>query len=96
MGKKEKILVVDDEEQNVKLLKTILIAEGYDVESAANGQEAVEKSRSYLPDLILLDILMPIMNGFEASRQILELRHFGESILHQLVVTQGLLIYSEP
>lgn len=72
MGKKEKILVVDDEEQNVKLLKTILIAEGYDVESAANGQEAVEKSRSYLPDLILLDILMPIMNGFEACKTLKE------------------------
>ncbi len=72
MEKKEKILVVDDEEQNVKLLRTILNAEGYDTESAANGKEAVEKSRSYLPDLILLDIMMPVMNGFDACKALKE------------------------
>lgn len=70
MERKGKILVVDDEEQNVKLLRTILASEGYDIELAADGKEALEKSKSYRPDLILLDIMMPVMDGFEACEAI--------------------------
>jgi len=66
----EKILVVDDEETNLNLLMKCLASQHYDVETAANGKEAVEKSKSYCPDLIILDIMMPVMDGYEACRLI--------------------------
>jgi CheY-like chemotaxis protein len=61
-----KILIVDDEEDVRKLLVTIFKEAGYDVISGVNGQEAVDKARSEKPDLIFLDILMPVMDGFQA------------------------------
>jgi len=64
----EKILLVDDEEANLKLLIQWLIPLGYDIELASNGEEAVQKTRSSRPDLIILDIMMPVMDGYEACR----------------------------
>lgn len=61
-----KILIVDDEEDVRKLLLTIFREAGYEVISAVNGQEAVDKARQERPDLIFLDILMPVMDGFQA------------------------------
>ncbi|HJZ11768.1 MAG TPA: response regulator [Acidobacteriota bacterium] len=61
-----KILVVDDEDDVRNLLVMIFRDAGYDVVSAANGREAVEKAKTERPDLIFLDILMPVMDGFEA------------------------------
>ena len=66
----EKILLVDDEENNLKLLSHWMIALGYDIELASNGQEGVQKCTSARPDLVLLDIMMPVMNGYEACRLI--------------------------
>ena len=66
----EKILLVDDEENNLKLLSHWMIALGYDIELASNGQEAVRKCAGARPDLILLDIMMPVMNGYEACKLI--------------------------
>jgi putative two-component system response regulator len=63
---KKKILVVDDEEQNVKLLVSLLKVEGYDTDTAVNGREAVEKVKHAPPDLVLIDIMMPDMDGYEA------------------------------
>jgi len=63
---KEKILIVDDEEANIKLLINWLVSLGYDIETANNGRDAVQKAVSYRPDLILLDIMMPVMDGYEA------------------------------
>lgn len=64
------ILVVDDEERNVKLLQTLLQAEGYATISALNGREALAAAVSSRPDLILLDIMMPDMDGFETVAQL--------------------------
>ena len=64
----EKILIVDDEESNLRLLTQWLIPLGYDIEFAANGEEAVQLARESRPDLIILDIMMPVMNGYEACR----------------------------
>jgi putative two-component system response regulator len=64
----EKILLVDDEEANLRLLTQWLIPLGYEVELAANGEEAVRKVWESQPDLIILDIMMPIMDGHEACR----------------------------
>ncbi len=65
-----KILIVDDEEPNVKLLVNWLVSLGYEIETAVNGEEAVRKSAEYRPDLIILDVMMPVMDGYEACRRI--------------------------
>jgi len=64
----EKILLVDDEASNLKLLAHWLIPLGYDIEFASNGEEAVQKARDSRPDLIILDIMMPVMDGYGACR----------------------------
>lgn len=64
----EKILLVDDEDSNLRLLTQWLIPLGYDIELASNGEEAVQKVRDSRPDLIILDIMMPVMDGYEACR----------------------------
>jgi putative two-component system response regulator len=63
---REKILVVDDEGTNLRLLTRWLISEDYDIELASDGNEAVQKTRDFRPDLIILDIIMPVMDGYEA------------------------------
>jgi two-component system NtrC family sensor kinase len=65
-----KILVVDDTPQNVKLLTDLLAAPHYAVVTAASGHEALEQVEKETPDLILLDVLMPKMNGYEVCRKI--------------------------
>lgn len=66
----QKILVVDDEEPILELLKYNLEKEGYDVRGASDGVQAVEVAKKFVPDLVLLDIMMPRMDGVEACRQI--------------------------
>lgn len=63
-----KILIADDEELNLRILINYLVLEGYDIAIAGNGEEAVRKSKEYMPDLIILDIMMPVMDGYEACR----------------------------
>ena len=64
----KKILVVDDLEQNRMLLKDVLRYFGYEVVEAGNGEEGVKVAREELPDLILMDMNMPIMDGYTALR----------------------------
>ncbi|MDX2229347.1 MAG: response regulator [Leptolyngbyaceae cyanobacterium bins.349] len=66
----DRILVVDDIADNYFLLQTILEEEGYSVDIADNGRLALKKITSDPPDLILLDVMMPEMNGFEVTRHI--------------------------
>lgn len=66
----EKILIADDEESNLKILINYLLSEDYDIYTAVNGEEAVRKSKDNMPDLIILDIMMPVMDGYEACRLI--------------------------
>ncbi|MFN0025132.1 MAG: PleD family two-component system response regulator [Parvularculaceae bacterium] len=63
-----RVLVVDDLEPNVKLLEAKLRAEYFDVIGAYSGQEAVDRAKADQPDIILLDVMMPGMDGFEACR----------------------------
>ena len=65
-----KILVVDDDTDIVELLKYNLSSEGYKVKSASNGIQAVSLAREFIPDLTILDIMMPNMDGVETCRQI--------------------------
>ena len=64
------ILVVDDEPRNTKLLKAILSREGYRVECAGNGQDALRAVVELRPDLVLLDVMMPDTDGFQVAAQI--------------------------
>ncbi len=74
MSKKgQRILVVDDDNDIVELLTYNLEKEGYDVKSANDGKTAVEKAKKFLPELVIMDIMMPVMDGVEACRQIKEL-----------------------
>ncbi len=68
MSPKAKILVVDDTPANVKLLADLLTVKGYDVVTAQNGEEGLKKLAAERPDLMLLDIMMPGMNGYEVCR----------------------------
>jgi two-component system, OmpR family, alkaline phosphatase synthesis response regulator PhoP len=65
---KQKILIVDDEPDILELIEYNLKKEGYQVYTAKNGQEAVSEAKKVLPDLIVLDIMMPKMDGIEACR----------------------------
>ncbi len=65
---KKLILVVDDEERLRVLLESYLTQEGYDVVTAADGQEAIYATRHYKPDLILLDLMMPVLDGYGFMR----------------------------
>jgi adenylate cyclase len=68
----QRILVVDDTPQNVKLFTDLLVSQGYEVDSAANGEQALAKIASAAPDLVLLDVMMPGMSGYEVCRRIRE------------------------
>ncbi len=65
-----KILAVDDSPTQLKLISEALIEKGYDVVTAADGEEAVRKAASEKPALIVLDVIMPKLNGFQVCRQI--------------------------
>jgi len=66
----KRILVVEDNELNMKLLNDVLEAHGYEVMSTGRGTEAVEWARQYLPDLILMDLQLPDLSGLDATRQL--------------------------
>ena len=68
--KTHKILVVDDEERIRSLVGSYLRAEGFEVDEATTGEEAVAKTRSSHPDLVILDVRLPGIDGFEALREI--------------------------
>jgi len=65
-----KILVVDDDEMNRDMLSRRLLRKGYEVVLAVNGAEAIEKAVSDRPELILMDLSMPVLDGYEATRRL--------------------------
>ncbi|MFZ9045134.1 MAG: response regulator transcription factor [Cyclobacteriaceae bacterium] len=82
MGKtNQKILVVDDESDILELLKYNLTKEGYDVKTALDGIKGVDIAKSFKPDLIILDIMMPKQDGVETCRQIREIPDLSNTFI---------------
>ncbi|MFT5955818.1 MAG: two-component system alkaline phosphatase synthesis response regulator PhoP, partial [Cyclobacteriaceae bacterium] len=77
----QKILVVDDEGDILELLKYNLVKEGYDVKTAIDGIKGVDIANSFLPDLIILDIMMPKQDGVETCRQLRENPELANSFI---------------
>ena len=65
-----RILIVDDSPTQINVLTRILARQGYEVITAGDGAQGVDKASSENPDLILMDVVMPNLNGFQATRQI--------------------------
>ena len=70
MSQKAKVLIVDDEPFNVDYLEQELEDSGYHIITAFNGQEALDKIHSQQPDLVLLDLMMPVLDGFAVLSEI--------------------------
>ena len=73
MSQIPKILVVDDDPDIVEILRYNLSLAGFDVKAASNGKEAIKKAKIFIPEIILLDVMMPEMDGIEACRLIREI-----------------------
>lgn len=67
---KRQILIIEDNEQNLYLLRFILEAHGYGVEAARDGQEGIDRALQLKPDLILLDVQLPVMDGYTVARHL--------------------------
>lgn len=80
-AKQHKILIVDDEPDILELIEYNLKKENYQVFTAASGQEAISKARKILPDLIILDIMMPGMDGIEACRILRAMPEFKNTFM---------------
>ncbi len=82
MDEKKKILVVDDESHIVKMVESRLQANGYEVISAADGDEGLKLARSESPDLIILDLMLPKLDGYKICRML----KFDEKYRHIPVI----------
>ncbi|MFA5418277.1 MAG: response regulator transcription factor [Bacteroidales bacterium] len=78
---KYKILLVDDEEDIVEFLSYNLEKEGYNVVTAFNGMEAIQKAKKEIPDLIIMDVMMPKMDGMTAVQEIRKIQSLEETII---------------
>ncbi|NUN65486.1 hybrid sensor histidine kinase/response regulator [Pseudanabaena biceps] len=70
MKSPDRLLIVDDVPDNLFLVSTILEEEGYEIITSSNGQEALKEIEAQPPDLILLDVMMPVMDGYEVTRRV--------------------------
>ena len=76
-----KILIVDDDPDIIEILTYNLSNEGYNVKSAVNGVEAIKKAKKFIPDIILLDVMMPEMDGIEACASLREIESLSKSMI---------------
>ena len=76
-----KVLVVDDDPDIVEILKYNLKNSGYSVKSAGNGVAAIKKAKKFIPDIILMDVMMPEMSGIEACEEIKNIDQLSQAII---------------
>lgn len=88
-----KILVVDDDPDIVEMLQYNLTREGYDVTEAENGKKAIAVAQAVKPDVILMDVMMPVMDGITACRQLREMEDFRNT--HIIFLTARAEEFSE-
>jgi len=81
MANSKKILIVDDEDDILEFLEYNLKNQGYEVATALDGKEAIKTALKFLPDLILLDIMMPIMDGIETCTELRKLDKFKNTVI---------------
>ena len=93
MAEEKKVLLVDDEPDILDLLKYNLEKEGYEVQTALDGVKGVEIAKNFIPDLILLDIMMPKQDGVETCRQLKELTELSHTFI--IFLTARVEEYSE-
>ena len=75
------ILLVDDEPDIIEIVRYNLALEGYNVETAENGLEAIKKAKRIKPQLVLLDVMMPQLNGIETCKQLREIPELSEMVI---------------
>ncbi|NEP62032.1 MAG: response regulator, partial [Symploca sp. SIO2G7] len=80
-GDKKKILVVDDCAENRAVLFSLLEPLGFEMREAANGEEGLEQAIKFVPDLLILDLVMPVMDGFELTHRLRQLSEFQQTIV---------------
>ncbi len=85
---RERILVVDDEPDTVMLLKQVLLRDGHDVSGATSGKEALEKINQIKPSLVMLDLMMPGMDGWETFKSIQKVNDLPVIVVSALTQTQ--------
>ena len=88
----KRILIAEDDEPNRRLIKDVLMYHGYEVIEAVNGAEAVKMATGHKPDLVLMDLQMPVMNGVEAIRQ---LKNSPETKDIKIIAVTGLAMESD-
>jgi len=89
-GVSKKALIADDSESNRSLLKSLLKSSNFIVYEAINGAEAIELAKKHTPDLILMDMVMPVMDGFKAIEAIRQLPRFEKTIIFALSANVGM------
>mgnify|MGYP006285386957 CR=1 FL=1 len=82
---KKRILIVDDEPHIITAISFLLTQKGYDIEKAKNGKQALQKAELVRPDIIILDVMMPEMDGFEVARRLRQQDQFDD--LHIIFLT---------
>jgi signal transduction histidine kinase/ligand-binding sensor domain-containing protein len=90
-GERRKVLVADDKDYNRQMLVDLLVPLGFDVSTASDGQEAVDKALTWQPDVILLDLVMPIKTGFEAAQEIRQQPKFDAKRAYIIAVSASVL-----
>ncbi len=80
-GNKQKILVVDDRWENRSVIVNLLSPIGFEIAEASNGEEGLAKTKEFQPDLIVIDLVMPVMDGFEMTRRLRQLEELTQVVV---------------
>ncbi len=84
-----RILVVEDNEINLKMILDMLSIHNHKVTVARNGMEAIESAKMHKPEIVLMDMRMPVMGGLEATRKLREIPEFAETPIIALTASTG-------